>query len=232
MMFPTADEIARAVVAAAHEVGEDPLAISDPAATRPGGSQFYMRHYAYHALLHHYPDADKTALARALCCPGKAMYFHRTTTWYVLGEGPHKRRRAEWWSDEAFARVVAAVKLGGGQPPPKKTQGGKKGGTVDAKQGSAKTHASPSSPPVMTHSSVAPAPKKSPPQMPSALGVRTAAPVIAPRADNADYHYARPSLAGYSAHEEHGLARRADEKRQLYDILAEAARNTAKLPKE
>lgn len=106
-MMPTADDIAAAVVATCRETDEH-------ATTLYVGECFPQsraRHYAMHALLHCFRDfpGARALFAKLLNAPGKASYFHRSSTWHVLGQGPGKKARAEWWSDDAYARVIEAI---------------------------------------------------------------------------------------------------------------------------
>jgi len=103
MIFPGADTIACALVAAARETGENPESFID----RSPDAKF--RHYALHALLAAFPGVKSTRLSDVIGCPGKPCYFYRSSMWWVLGQGPHRQGPVEWWSEEAFGRVCAAV---------------------------------------------------------------------------------------------------------------------------
>lgn len=99
----SADVVAVAVVAAARNTGEDPAAVVDREA------DLRLRHYAFHALEHCFPKIDHARIADALGCPGKPSYFRRSSLWYVLGIGPHRKVGAEWWSADVLADVISTV---------------------------------------------------------------------------------------------------------------------------
>lgn len=106
--MPTADEAARAIVAAAIETNENPLDVASEPRLR-------CRHYAMHALVKVFPSASKTSCARMVGAPGKrADKFWENSVQNVakpiMGSS---RRKAEWWNEAAFERVVAAISPGG-----------------------------------------------------------------------------------------------------------------------
>jgi hypothetical protein len=102
--FPSADQIAAAIVAGCRETGEDPVLFIE------GHPDYRARHYAHHALVHLFPNAPRGSIAR---CVGGGRYFHRSSLWYVLGHGPHRSEPAAWWADAALGRVIEAI---GGEP--------------------------------------------------------------------------------------------------------------------
>jgi hypothetical protein len=103
-MFPSADDFARALVAACRETGEDPEAfvVRDP--------DFRARHYALHALIALFPRAWPTKLSELLGCPGQPGYFLRSSLWWVIGLNPQRRPGKDWWDHAALDRVTAAVR--------------------------------------------------------------------------------------------------------------------------
>lgn len=109
--FPTADDIARAIVAACRETGDDPLACASGAPSQRG------RHYAMHALLHVFPKLSRTSAATVVGCPGKPAAFY-INSWHqmVKPRASGIGHMANWWDDEAFGRVIAAVESGRGRP--------------------------------------------------------------------------------------------------------------------
>ena len=92
----TADVVARAIVAAARETGEDPLIV--------GTEQIRVRcrHYAMHALHRVFPEYQKQALARFVGCPGRADDFWKNSRNMIF-------QKAHWWNAQVFQRVVDAV---------------------------------------------------------------------------------------------------------------------------
>lgn len=101
--MPTADHYAHAIITAARRTGKPPLSIADES------PETMFRHYVLHALLQVFPDADRTAISAALGAPGKASYFHRSSMWHVLGDGPHRKGPIEWWDAGVMAEVIRAV---------------------------------------------------------------------------------------------------------------------------
>lgn len=114
IMMPTADQIAAAMVAACKETGENPESFinRDP--------DMKARHYAFHALLHHFNDLTlRSKIAELVGCYGKSTYFHRASMRYIVGLGPYSdRQRAPWWDDEAFDRVINAIPISKPEPQP------------------------------------------------------------------------------------------------------------------
>lgn len=106
--LPTADDYALAIVASCRITGEDPLQFTK---RLPG---FRARHFALHALLEVFPDAQAPSVSAALACPGKSHYFRRSSLWYVLGEAPQPgqagRKPEPWWSTAKMGLVVKVLK--------------------------------------------------------------------------------------------------------------------------
>jgi hypothetical protein len=107
---PTADDVARAIVAAAHETGEDPIECAE----RKMGMR--CRHYAMHALAHVFPDMKRQSLGSVVGCPGKGARFWSNSMMHVVAPAPglrpgqgYRPHVAKWWDDEAFGRVIAAI---------------------------------------------------------------------------------------------------------------------------
>lgn len=97
-MFPCADQIALALVAAARMHGEDPL---DVARGIPGARS---RVVAYDALRSVFPDARRAGMAR--------LVGFRDGTAGAVAVAVAKRAR--WWRDEAVDEIVG--QLLGGEP--------------------------------------------------------------------------------------------------------------------
>lgn len=110
-MIP-ADTIARAIVAAARETGENPESFvgRDPDAR--------FRHYAFHALVAAFPEVNAARLADVMGAPGKPSYFMRSSLWWVLGQNPQRRPGATWWDEAVFSRVCQAIKGSRREPRP------------------------------------------------------------------------------------------------------------------
>jgi hypothetical protein len=103
--MPTADQVACAIVAAARETGEDPIACAR------GLGELRCRHYALHALCHVFGDpALRTPIARMVGSPSKPSAFYRASVWYVLGEGPQGAKvKKPWWDAAVLGRVIDAL---------------------------------------------------------------------------------------------------------------------------
>ena len=100
----TADAVAAALVVACRATGENPESFVEHDAA------FRARHYALHALVNVFRRVTPFDISSALCCPGKAKYFYRSSLWWVLGFNPkNTKKRAEWWDDEVLGRVIEAV---------------------------------------------------------------------------------------------------------------------------
>lgn len=92
-MFPTADQIAIAVVTAAKVLGEDPEAVVHGA---PG---LRARHVAMDALAAAFPEARRTGLAR--CLGYKAP---RAAQEAVVGA-----RNSRWWNEMVADEIVGLL---------------------------------------------------------------------------------------------------------------------------
>lgn len=117
-IMPTADQVARAIVAAARETGEDPIACASGKATHTGqglkvtdrvSRAIRCRHYAMHALVRAFPGLPRETYARLVGCPGKPDKFFDNSKMNVL---PMKGsdRAAKWWNEAAYQRVVEAIR--------------------------------------------------------------------------------------------------------------------------
>jgi hypothetical protein len=105
--FPTADDVAWAIVAGCRETGEDPIACDGRKMSIRG------RHYALHALLHVFPELPRYRAAELVGCPGKPAAFWNNSWYQVIrpcGAGG-ALHMANWFDDEAYARVIAIVEL-------------------------------------------------------------------------------------------------------------------------
>ncbi|MRX32831.1 hypothetical protein [Aminobacter sp. MDW-2] len=93
MTFPTAEQIATAIVLAARQFGDDPMAVAR-------GEPFHRsRHMAVVALMEVFPDAPKRGLAR--CCGYGAPKGLASSLKYA--------RSQPWWSDDLIDEVVGAL---------------------------------------------------------------------------------------------------------------------------
>jgi hypothetical protein len=115
--FPTADQVATAIVAACRETGEDPIEVMD------GVHGLRARHYAAHALAKFWPPVVGEKESRALLgrLVGVKAPESRQWTWFTTSlnqvfkpyENTHRGIKfahwARWFDDEAFARIVAAL---------------------------------------------------------------------------------------------------------------------------
>lgn len=99
MIFPTADEIAVAIVTAARIEGEDPELIA------LGNRASRGRWYALAALLERFPDNDYRAIALRVGFVTQSTIGNSraTITQYRLGRG------VAWWNEANVARVRAAL---------------------------------------------------------------------------------------------------------------------------
>ena len=97
----SADNVARAIVAACRETGEDPVA----AASGVEGT-FRSRHYAMWALLFVFPGKlTGPQAARLVGCSGKPEHFHGNSRSQALkGVRPGG---GKWWNVRTFERVGA-----------------------------------------------------------------------------------------------------------------------------
>lgn len=71
-MIPSADDVARAIVAACRETGEDPVSLVE------GDVNLHARHYAFHALLHVFPSEPLKGLARMLGDRRPVSFWNRS----------------------------------------------------------------------------------------------------------------------------------------------------------
>ena len=204
--MPSADHYARAIIAASRETGEPwDLIVEDNPDVR-------FRHYVFHALLHVFPQADRTAIAAALRAPGKASYFYRSSLWHVLGDGPHRNGPIEWWDSGVLALTIKAI---GNPDVPRLASTDAPLPPSRVKSGTPK--------PVLRQ----PVRQVEPSKGPTHGQPRTGLDRFADR-------YGRPSI-GYAGGDDQ-IQGRERERRECRDLLAEAAANTAKLqaklPKE
>jgi hypothetical protein len=112
MNSPSSDDVARAIIAACRETGDDPARTVTGEAL-PGQPTNRARHYAMHALLHVFPDLERHAAARLVGCPGKPAAFWNASYHQVIkpraGAAGHV---AGWFNDRVYERVIAAVEAG------------------------------------------------------------------------------------------------------------------------
>lgn len=106
--MPTADEVARAIVAAARETGEDPIACAS------GRVDQRCRHYAMHALAHVFQGIGVESVARMVGVTGKPqVYWSRFFNNVVRPpKGQKGGHIARWWNDAAYDRVIRAIEDG------------------------------------------------------------------------------------------------------------------------
>jgi hypothetical protein len=108
--FPTAEDIARAIVASCRETGEDAVRAASGFVGDINGPSIHARHYAMHALLHVFPDLPRLAAARVVGCPGKpASFYNNSWNQVVRPRSDGTGHMAKWWDEYAFARVIAAI---------------------------------------------------------------------------------------------------------------------------
>lgn len=102
--MPTAEDVARALVAAARETQEIGRLFVD----LDSPDKLRCRHYAMHALVHCFPGHPRAMYARLVGAPGKqpAKFYDNSKMW-VIGSG--NRRRTPWWSESAYDRVIRAI---------------------------------------------------------------------------------------------------------------------------
>ena len=93
----TANIVARAIVAACRETGEEPIAMVE------GRSLGRARHYAMHALAHCFPEAQRSILARVVGCKRNPASFFVTSLTKI------QAKNMPWWDEVAYARVINAV---------------------------------------------------------------------------------------------------------------------------
>lgn len=109
MRTPTADDVARAIVAACKETGDDPIRTAEGGLGTSRATN-RARHYAMHALLHVFQGLGREMAARLVGCPGSPRQFwsaswHQIVKPRVGGLG----HAANWFDDDAYARVIAAI---------------------------------------------------------------------------------------------------------------------------
>lgn len=92
-MFPSADQIATALVSAGALLGEDPIA------TASGEMGMRSRHVAMDALMRAFPDARRAGLGRCL-----GYGTPRAAQAAVI-----TARKGQWWSDDHVDEVVGAL---------------------------------------------------------------------------------------------------------------------------
>lgn len=104
--MPTADEVARAIVAAARETDEDPIACA------MGNGQMRCRHYAMHAIAHAFPLMTSRTLATVVGFPGGSpeKFYGNSLTMVVRPPRHGKGHMAKWWNDGAYDRVIRAIR--------------------------------------------------------------------------------------------------------------------------
>lgn len=103
--IPTADDVARAIVAACRETGASPLNISEGA----GAPIIQARHYAIHAIEHCFPGLPARMYDAFVGAPGRRGGFYANSKQTVIQMVTPNRRRATWWREEAYARVIKAI---------------------------------------------------------------------------------------------------------------------------
>jgi hypothetical protein len=81
---------------------------------RPARRRAELRHYALHASVRLFPDANKAMLAWAVGSPREPVGFYRNSIsqkFHQFVAGPRAgKRMAKWWDEEAFERVISAIK--------------------------------------------------------------------------------------------------------------------------
>lgn len=244
-MFPTADQIAIAIVTASRIEGADPIAVAKGERDPPGNNLHRYpiaraRTYAAFGLALVFPDVTESQLAFVCGCTraGCQSFFgnKRGVHWYdpKHAEQVAHAVRAKGVPDriepDGYVPAPRKSRAGHSRPKgvPKLAQDADRGGKVDTGRGTSE------SPPIHRPQNGSAVPR--PPMKPPANSTRPAATVIpaAGSAGSSEYAraHSRSSLAGYSAEEERGLARRANERRTLSDLLREAAANTAAMQRK
>jgi hypothetical protein len=92
-MFPTADQIALAIVTACRLFGEDPFAVCS------GELGMRARHVAMEALVIAFPEARRAGLGECL-----SYGTPRSAQGQVISA-----KKGKWWSDDHVDEVVGAV---------------------------------------------------------------------------------------------------------------------------
>lgn len=106
---PTAENVARALVAACAETGDDPIRAATGCVGGVHGANIRGRHYAMHALLHVFPTLPRTSAARMVGCPGKPAAFYNNSWNLIARPVSGSLRRANWWDEATYGRVIAAI---------------------------------------------------------------------------------------------------------------------------
>lgn len=101
--LPTADDVARAIVAAARETGEDPIDCIKRVAGRR------CRHYAMHALLHVFQDLGREPAAHLVGCPALPRSFWYNSWHQVVKPNWKGRPQAKWWDVDVLGRVIKVI---------------------------------------------------------------------------------------------------------------------------
>lgn len=105
--FPTADLVARAIVAAAKETGANPEEVAMGVTVRGGRNGDYeisrARAYAAMAIKAQFPDCHNASIAR--------MVGAKWPTSYIGGiEFQQRNGNMKWWNAAALKRVIDAIK--------------------------------------------------------------------------------------------------------------------------
>jgi hypothetical protein len=95
-MFPTADQIAMALVTACRLTGDNPIAVVQG----ERGPRARARHVAFDALIEAFPDARKVGLAK---CLGYSTPATAPSNLKIIF------RKLKWWRDEWVDEVVGAL---------------------------------------------------------------------------------------------------------------------------
>lgn len=105
MAFPSAEDVAVAIVAACRETGEDPIATAEGIYT-----QKRARHYALHALVRVFPKASRERLCVYVGCPGNPRQFWASSWNQIVKPQAHGHgHMAKWWDDTVYDRVIRAI---------------------------------------------------------------------------------------------------------------------------
>lgn len=110
-MMPTADHVARAIVAACKETGDDPIRTIQGGLGGTSRPINRARHYAMHALLHVFQDLPRHTAARIVGSGSPVKFWN--TSWHQIAKprGGGLGHVAGWFDDEAYARVITAIQL-------------------------------------------------------------------------------------------------------------------------
>lgn len=108
--MPDADAVAWAIVAACKETGEDPLYVAGGNGNDFGPDAIRARNYAAHALIHAFPDIPRTSIGRLVGASSRSTFFYRNSRWFILGiDRSVGAKRAEWWDDAVYDRVIRVI---------------------------------------------------------------------------------------------------------------------------